>query len=497
MARGSTLALRERSDSTLLGNEPLRVDPSVGPAALSPGAWPRSLLVILLTLGLACGALIAWTARSTAADGMLMLAVLAAPLAVAGAAAVFTRPILGVMVVLACLPIALNRIPTVLDLKLIQIVTLIVAALTVFRRVTQGLSPLPWAPQMWLWLLFLAGSVIATPSALDVAKALREDALVAIGLLLALVVFGAVRSMGDVRASVATLLAVGAGMVLYGLWGTSTLEPTLGATVVENRPHAGFDSPNGYGGFSAFILVVAVGATLGARTRATRLGAGLTMVLCLVALSLSLSRGAWIGAAVAIVGVLILLPEARRTFLLTGAGAVVCLFLIASVLPLSPQLKLMQARITTLADPAGNPYDARPLLWREAVRQIADDPWTGQGPGNFAEASLRGHSVATNIGLEHAHNALLTVAAQDGLPNALLLAGFTVVMAVTLRRTVRRLADLRDRALLVGVGCACLVPVAQGLFDYGLRGPRQLMMLASVTGIILAVSRLVPSPVKP
>jgi putative inorganic carbon (HCO3(-)) transporter len=466
------------------------------PAVPPQATWPRSLSAPVLALALAGGALIAWIASTTTPDRIPMLAVLAAPVAVAGAVAIFTRPALGVMVVFVCLPIALNRIPTVLDLKLIQIMVLMVAGVFVLRRLTEGLSPLPWAPQMWWWLLFLAGSVIATPSALDMAKALREDALVAIALLLALVVLGALRSMADVRTTIGALLAVGAGMLLYGLWGTPTLEPTLGATVVANRPHAGFDSPNGYGGFAAFILVVALGATLGLRARTARLGAGLTMIISLVALSLSLSRGAWIGTAVGIAGVLVLLPEVRRTFLLVGAGVVVCVFIIALALPLSPQVQLMQARIATLAHATDNPYDARTLLWREAVRQIADDPWTGQGPGNFADASLRGHSVALNIGLEHAHNTLLTVAAQDGLPNAFLLVGLTVTMAVTLRRTVRRLASRRDRALLAGVGCACLVPVTQGLFDYGLRGPRQLMLLASVAGIIVAAGRDAASPMR-
>ncbi len=65
--------------------------------------------------------------------------------------------------------------------------------------------------------------------------------------------------------------------------------------------------------------------------------------------------------------------------------------------------------------------DARIALWRDTLSLIADHPLRGNGVGNFpwrmVEAAARAPAGAiTYPGAEHAHNALLQVAADFGLP---------------------------------------------------------------------------------
>jgi O-antigen ligase len=146
-------------------------------------------------------------------------------------------------------------------------------------------------------------------------------------------------------------------------------------------------------------------------------------------------------------------------------------------------------RLSTLARPA-NPLDDRPAIYREAGRQIRDDPWTGQGPGNFPVASARAVSQARTVGAYHAHNVLLTVASETGIPAAILLVALTLMLGRTVVRASRNLADPRDRALIAGVGSGLFVHVGHGLFDFNLRQAVVLFVTASLVGVVLVARRV-------
>ena len=65
--------------------------------------------------------------------------------------------------------------------------------------------------------------------------------------------------------------------------------------------------------------------------------------------------------------------------------------------------------------------DARIVLWRGTATMISDHPWVGNGVGNFpwrmVESAAKAQPGASTMpGAEHAHNALLQVAADFGLP---------------------------------------------------------------------------------
>lgn len=79
--------------------------------------------------------------------------------------------------------------------------------------------------------------------------------------------------------------------------------------------------------------------------------------------------------------------------------------------------------------------DARLDLWRDTLTLIRDHPWLGNGIGNFpwrmVEAAARApQGAATNPGAEHAHNILLQLAVDFGVPLALAALLFMLVWLV-------------------------------------------------------------------
>ncbi len=420
---------------------------------------------------------------------MLMLVL---PLGAIAGAAVLARPVLGIAAVYASFPASFVSLPTDdLGLQAAEITVMLVVAIIVFRRLGMGHTPLPWSPPMWWGVLFIAWALLATPGALDLSAAMKQDAQLVGAFLFTLAVLAACSSLDRVRTLIGALLVVGSGVAAYGLRDVSSVRSMFGGAVVVNRAEGVFPQPNDLGAFAAILLMVALGWIFGARSAIARASGLAAAAVASVALALSLSRGAWVGTFLAGLFLLILLPQARRALLTVGLPAVLLGSIALAVvdLPDAPQVEVVRERFQTFANPGDNPYDNRPAIYREALREIGTDPWTGQGPGNFPTASARAASPSRTVGAIHAHNVLLTVASEIGLPGAGLLIGFTIALGVTLVRAVRRLADRRSAALIAGVGAALVAQLGQGIVDFNLRNPVLLLLAASLVGMILVARR--------
>ncbi|MDQ1696163.1 MAG: hypothetical protein QOJ03_1516, partial [Frankiaceae bacterium] len=140
--------------------------------------------------------------------------------------------------------------------------------------------------------------------------------------------------------------------------------------------------------------------------------------------------------------------------------------------------------------PAANPYDDRPAIYREAVHIIETHPLLGVGPENFVVAATKSASDTQTVAPLHAHNFLLTVAAEMGLPAALLLVGMTLSVGRRIRRAAL-LSSRSERALTVGFGAALVVLVGQGLVDFTMRNPTIFMFVWAMLGMTLVAVRAV------
>lgn len=458
-------------------------------------AWSRRPMRAAFPVAIGLGAVMfgaLLTAAATRLGGeqaaILMLVLALAPALVLG---VVGHRLVGVILIMALFPIGSTHLPTPgIELQVIQLAVFLVTALVVLRRLAAGLRPLAWAPPLW-WALGLAcWAILDTASAIDLPLALRQDAALAGGIVFAAVVLSTLRNVDDVRVMLGAFLIVASGIAIAALSERGHLDTLAAGQTVSGRLSGAFEHPNQLGMFCALTAMIAAALAFGARSRAARVTSALLLPLSLVALIFSLSRGAWIGTGIGFLYLLLVLREARRALVLVAVPFVAAGSLFGSFAPGGTDIQVVALRaesITTLS-----PYDGRPAIYAEAIREIRADPLTGQGPGSFPVASARAGSAASTVFPDHAHDLWLTWGAESGLPAVALILVLTFSLGLAAHRAAKnalRAGDRRDRAVIAGLAAALIAVLGQGIFDYLLRNAVLWVLVWGLIGALLVCAR--------
>jgi putative inorganic carbon (HCO3(-)) transporter len=155
------------------------------------------------------------------------------------------------------------------------------------------------------------------------------------------------------------------------------------------RIYSTLGNPNLLGGFLLPTLPLAVVALLRWPGLLRRLFALSALLLGLVALVLTYSRGAWMGMVVALAAITLFLvlrrsrswpPLWRRLFplLLLVGGTAALVVLVAAVEPLRVRV------LSLVAGREDSSNNFRMNVWTSVLAMIRDRPWLGIGPGNNA-----------------------------------------------------------------------------------------------------------------
>jgi O-antigen ligase len=207
------------------------------------------------------------------------------------------------------------------------------------------------------------------------------------------------------------------------------------------------------------------------------------LFLCLAAMFMTLSRGAVVLSLLALVVGFVLffrrhLP--RRTAVVTtlASGGVAVLAL----------LEVMGAGVNARFDSQGFAGGGRFEAYKATLRLISDHPWFGTGQGTFADAFPAYRSANAPIwGVwDIAHNTILEIAADMGVPIAALVAVGWAIIFVTLIHGV----IVRRRGLLFPVTAltVALVAVLHSLVDFSLQIPGYSIVALALIGAGLAQS---------
>lgn len=450
-----------------------------------------AMSVGMLVAALATGISLAAVAASfgDAAPAVLV----AIPLAPIVIVAMFADPRLGVIAVFATFPIGSLVLPAPLPpIEMAEAAVVVVTAIVLLKRVAGGRAPLRWPPVMWWIFALVLWTLVAFPSAVDKALALKQIGSLVGGFLFALVVATVCTSIRDVKFVLGGFVGVAAVIAVAAVMGAGEFQAELGGTQVSGRLQGAFDHPNQLGTICAMLALAATGLAFGARTVRTRAVAIAAVPLLIAGLALSLSRGAWIGAGAGALYLAIVLPQARRAILAVTVPLVIVAGLLGPSLPANPQIQVVQERLSVLT--VRSPYDDRPAIWAEAMREIQDDPITGQGPGGFQVASVRAGSEASTIFAYHAHNVLLTWAAESGIPAAMLLVSFFVAVGFAARGSAKAAiarGARADRAVIAGMAAGLIAVLGQGPVDYTWRNTVVFVAISGMVGALLGTSLLV------
>ena len=207
------------------------------------------------------------------------------------------------------------------------------------------------------------------------------------------------------------------------------------------------------------------------------------LFLCLAAMFMTLSRGATVLSLLALVVGFVLffrrhLPR-RAAFVTALAGGVAMVFVL---------LEVMGAGINARFDSEGLTSGGRFETYKATLRLIGDHPWFGTGQGTFAYAfpAYRGADAPIWGVWDVAHNTLLEIAADMGIPIAMLVTvGWAIIFCTLINGVI-----VRKRGVILPVAAltVALVAVLHSLFDFSLQIPGYSIVVLALIGAGLAQS---------
>ena len=248
---------------------------------------------------------------------------------------------------------------------------------------------------------------------------------------------------------------------------------------LDQRPHGTLGMYMTYSGLTMLIVCLAVAQVLFARSGRT--WAALVVPALAVALAVTFSRNAWIGAcsAVAVLfllkdfRLLVILPFIAVAFLLTAPGDI-------------------QQRFLSIFDSGNLSNRDRLAMLQAGSRIVRDHPLTGVGP-DMVLRTYPDYRTADAV-LEmppHLHNVPVHVAAERGLPALAVWLWFVVAAAVDLKRLFDSAGSLRW--LAAGGLAAIVAMITAGLFEYNFGDSEFLMVFLCLITLPFAAGRTAAS----
>ena len=245
-----------------------------------------------------------------------------------------------------------------------------------------------------------------------------------------------------------------------------------------------------YSGVIMLVACLAVARVMFRRRE--RIWAALILPAVLVALVLTLSRNAWVGACAGI-GTLFVLRGFRSVFRLAALVAVALGLLIAfAPAAISDRFYSMLSLKATFGDSTTTTSTMqsnrdRVAMIKSGLRIIRDNPLTGVGPDMVIQV-YPGYREPTAISQRnsHLHNVPLQIAAERGLPAL----GLWCWFVGTLLADFLRLRKTSAVPSLATAGIACVVAmIAAGMFEYNFGDSEFLMLFLVLITLPYAAER--------
>ena len=245
------------------------------------------------------------------------------------------------------------------------------------------------------------------------------------------------------------------------------------------RPQGALTHYMTYSGVLMLVICAAMARLVfGSRDR---IWPALVMPALVVALALTLSRNAWVGACVA-VGLLLVLKDFRLSAVLPVA--------IAVMFAMAPDG--ITSRMMSMFDATDPSNQDRLAMAEVGVRMIGSDPLTGVGP-NMVPRVYEAYrpDYAVNASNPHLHNVPLQIAAERGLPALAVWLWFIVALSLGLFRLFRQ----GQGRVLAATGLAAVgAMLAAGMFEYNFGDSEFLMLFLVLVTLPFAALRTDGAP---
>jgi len=322
-------------------------------------------------------------------------------------------------------------------------------------------------------------------------------------------VVNAIRTIRRVQFAAIALVLVSAAVALLGLVGTDWSSTKLFSLpqvyghlpkLVQGIPRSlrGGFAPNGIGGTLIFLIPVLLSLLWsrqplkGSEEHNSRLlqvwrvwnrpALALSLLLTASTLVLTQSRGSFIGITV---GLLALAAWHDRRALWAIPAVALAVF---AVFKSGRGWELTQ--FVLRVDAGARTVQGRMEIWQRAVYMIQDFPYTGIGIGTFdkvANVLYPFFLIRPNARVTHAHNELLQVAVDLGIPGLVAYVALLSAFAITVWGAYHTLKDRWLRALIMGLACGMLAHQVFGFTDAFLLGTKPGVVMWVSLGIVAAL----------
>ncbi len=278
---------------------------------------------------------------------------------------------------------------------------------------------------------------------------------------------------------VGSLLLLSLGMGIYGLrqyfYGAAELatwvDPQSGLSGVT-RVYSYLRNPNLYGGYLLPLIPLGLGAAWIWPSWGAKLLAGFITLVNSICLLLTYSRGAWLGALVAVAMMAVFLVQWHSLhlplrwrrwalpILFSGGGAA----LLLGILTVRPLRLRVQSLFLGRMDSSNN---FRLNVWAAVLEMIRDFPILGIGPGNVAFNRVYPLYQRGNFSALGSYSVPLELTVETGLIGSLTFAWFLLVLLDHGWRQWRLAVASRDpQGLWIAAGlAACAGMMTHGLVD--------------------------------
>lgn len=331
------------------------------------------------------------------------------------------------------------------------------------------------------------------------------------GLILGVAIFyavaNAIHSIRGVQFAAVALVLIDAAVVMLGLVGTDWSSTKLFSLpqvyghlpkLIQGVPRSlgGGFAPNGIGGTLIFLIPVLLSQLWSRPLKGSeehsrplqlwqvwhRPALALCLLLSAFTLVLTQSRGSFIGITV---GLLALAAWHDRRALWAIPALALAVF---AVFESGRGWELIQ--FVLRVDAGARTVQGRMEIWQRALYMIQDFPYTGIGIGTFdkvANVLYPFFLIGPDARVTHAHNELLQVAVDLGIPGLVAYVGLLSAFAFTAWRAYRALGDPWLRALIVGLACGMLAHQVFGLTDAFLLGTKPGVVMWVFMGVVAAL----------
>ena len=354
-----------------------------------------------------------------------------------------------------------------LSIAAAQILLTIAVVSWLVSHITRG-ERLAAPPFFWPLVAYAALTLVSAGFSIDPEESFTDSKQLVLFMLVPLTYDLARGARANSVLSV--ILTIGAASAFVGI----VQYAVLNFDGLGRRPQGTLSHWMTYSGTLMLVICAAVARLLYGTSG--RLWAAFVMPALLVALSLTLTRGAWVGVAVGVAA--LFLSKDFRLLALIPIVAVIGIVL-------APQA--LTDRVYSIFDRNDLTNRDRVAMLQAGVSIVKDYPLTGVGPDQI-ERAYPSYRVAEAVKPTnpHLHNVPMQIAAERGLPALAAWVWFVISLAIGLLRLLR---TSRHKSLAASALGGVAAMLAAGLTEYNFGDSEFLMLLLVIITLPFAANR--------